>query len=104
MLEHPKFMDVAMRKVGARIEYEHVRNSFSVDPFLKLYQQEALAKAIELTGSKAPPEKEVADMLATNAAAYGFPTEMSQSVHDTFSTNVCNFMSENFKTMLPVKH
>ena len=25
MLEHPRFLDIAMKKVGSRIEYEHVR-------------------------------------------------------------------------------
>jgi hypothetical protein len=64
--------------------------------------QEALGKAIELTGNKSPSEKEVADMLAENAAAYGFPTKMSQVVNDTFATNVCTFMSQNFQTILPV--
>ena len=24
MLEHPRFLDVTMKKVGSRIEYEHV--------------------------------------------------------------------------------
>ena len=28
MLEHPRFLDIAMRKVGARIEYEHVLYTF----------------------------------------------------------------------------
>jgi hypothetical protein len=64
--------------------------------------QEALGKAIELTGNKSPSEKEVADMLAENAEAYGFPTIMSPVVHDTFATNVCTFMSQNFQTILPV--
>jgi len=25
MLSHPRFLDIAMRRVGSRIEYEHVR-------------------------------------------------------------------------------
>ena len=103
MLDHPKFMDVATCKVGAQIEYEHVTVPLILSKsFLICKVQEALGKAIELTGNKAPPEKEVADMLAENAAAYGFPTEMSQVVNDTFATNVCSFMSQNFKTILPV--
>jgi hypothetical protein len=36
MLAHPKFLDVAMKKVGSRIEYEHVSELFSLIPVISL--------------------------------------------------------------------
>ena len=63
-----------------------------------------MMKAVELCGSKAPPEKDVAAMLDENARAFGYPNELSKAVLDSFHNNASSYMTAHFKTNLPVMH
>ena len=61
-----------------------------------------MMKAVELCGKSAPPESEVTSLLECNAKAFGYPTEISEAVLNSFENNASSFMTTNFKTSLPV--
>ena len=52
--------------------------------------------------SKKMSEEEVFEILDENEEAFGFPKEMSESIAFSWESNVMKFMSENFKTCIPV--
>ena len=52
--------------------------------------------------SKKMTEEEVFEILDENEEAFGFPKEMSESIAFSWESNVMKFMSENFKTCIPV--
>ena len=61
-----------------------------------------MMKAVELCGSNAPPEKDVAAMLEENARAFGYPNALSKAVLDSFHNNASSYMTSHFKTNIPV--
>jgi len=61
-----------------------------------------MMKAVELSGSNAPPEQDVASMIEMNARAFGFPSSLSQVVLKSFDGNASTYMTNHFKTHLPV--
>ena len=63
-----------------------------------------MMKAVEMCGKSAPPESEVATMLESNAKVFGYPVEISEVVLNGFNNNASSFMTENFKTHIPVRH
>ena len=63
-----------------------------------------MMKAVEMCGKTAPPESEVATLLESNAKVFGYPTEISEVVLNSFNNNASSFMNANFKTHLPVRH
>ena len=62
-----------------------------------------MMKAVELSGSSAPPEKDIASMLEVNARVFGYPTKLSNAIIDSFQSNASVYMTSHFKTELPVR-
>ena len=62
-----------------------------------------MMKAVQLSGSSAPPEKDIASMLEENARVFGYPTKLSNAIIDSFHNNASIFMTSHFKTALPVR-
>ena len=53
--------------------------------------------------SKKMTAEEVLEVLDENEEAFGFPNEMSESIEISWESNVLKFMSQNFKSCIPVR-
>jgi hypothetical protein len=62
-----------------------------------------MMKAVQLCGSSAPPEQDVASMLEANARVFGYPTKLSDAIISSFHGNASAYMTSHFKTDIPVR-
>ena len=63
-----------------------------------------MMKAVQLSGSSAPPEKDVASMLEVNARVFGYPNKLSGEIINSFHNTASAYMTSSFKTAIPVRN
>ena len=102
ILDNPTFLDVAMRKIGTRMQQEHVpRPKLSRIEFMICFQI-TMMKAVEVRGGK-DSDDNIEDVEQI-ARAHGFPLSLPKLVEEKFDDCAHVFMKENFKSAIPVSH
>ena len=103
MLGQPKFLDIAMRKVGARMQQEQVLVNLlwflSLNVFIA---QEVMLKAVEVQRETSDSIDSVTDDIDNLATRHGYPSEVSALVVDKFDAITMAYMQEHFRTTIPV--
>ena len=102
VLEHPRFLDIAMRKIGTRMQQEHVSDLLSCALNIAIRLQAAMMKAVEVNAPK-DPEGSNKDDIDSLARTHGYPMALSSVVEDKFDNTATVFMTEHFKTAIPVR-
>jgi len=100
VLGNPNFLDVAMRKIGSRMQQEHVPLPIMLMKSFVIAFQVTLMKAVEVRGGK--DSKENTEDVETLARSHGFPLSLPKVVEEKFDDCANVFMKENFKSAIPV--
>ena len=98
---HPQFLDVAMRKYGIRMQQEHVSAQFYGFNSSTTKVKATMMRAVEVNGAK-DPEVSNTDDIELLARTHGFPLKISSMVEEKFDDIVHAFMTEHFKSAIPV--